>query len=688
MSLDYEKKKYKVLKAMADENKRYLLRNRDIALDMPIETDNGFNVERERLITEIDEKLEVIRRHEDEPYFAKLEFKDKDDGTEFKGYIGRLPLGEISDPTDNKVIDWRAPISDLYYNGRVGQSSYKANGRYYSVDLKLKRQIDIKEGEVRSIFDFQDTISNDEFLKPYLTQSADNRLKNIVATIQEEQDKIIRLPIFKNVVVQGVAGSGKTTVALHRISYLMYNYKNQVKPEEYLIISPNEIFMSYISSILTDLDAEKTSSFSLNKMSQDIIGSNYDIMPKHYQYKRLCDKKVPVDYLKYKGSRQFAHVIDKFLSDYMKGICSKDVVVDGVKILDGEYAYPYFCGAAHSMEVMMEYGCMKLARAIMYDEGLKKMIEENLSKADISIHKKFAIRRKCESGNTGYLKKTFVTQINLMELYKSFISNVDKYSDYKDIKILKKYTQENLRAGRISYDDLACILYMLYKTQPAPYYNSMKCVLIDEAQDLSELMYMALRGVFNNATFGIFGDIAQGIYAYQSIDNWRQVLDILDTPEMLYLKKCYRTSIEIMEEANKTLAILGTPPAQNVLRHGEAVDYVQGNSIVDIDRAVRYCNDRYAHTAVICKDDNELEIAQRELAELNLVVIDEHNLSYDNNKNVLLTVQTAKGLEFDSVIIYDRSNYDDKDMVDMRLLYVAQTRALHKLIICGVDGEK
>ena len=292
MSLEYEKKKYLVLKGMVDSYKKELLKNREIALDMPIETDNGFNVERERLINDIDEKLEILKRHAGEPYFAKLIFKDIDDGEEFNGYIGRLSIGEINDPTDNKVIDWRAPISDLYYNGRLGNSSYIANGDKYNVDLKLKRQIDIKDDEVRSIFDFEDTISNDEFLKPYLTQSADNRLKNIVATIQEEQDAIIRLPIFSNVVCQGVAGSGKTTVALHRISYLMYNYKNQVKPEEYLIISPNEIFMSYISSILTDLDADKANSFSLNKMMNDIVGDGYVRLNKHSQYKLLKDKNI------------------------------------------------------------------------------------------------------------------------------------------------------------------------------------------------------------------------------------------------------------------------------------------------------------------------------------------------------------------------------------------------------------
>ena len=212
MSLDYEKKKYKILKEMVENYRKELLEDREHALNMPIETENGFNIERETIITDIDDKLAILKRHCSEPYFAKLIFEDNDDGEKFNGYIGRLSIGEINTPNDNKIVDWRSPISDLYYNGRIGNTSYTAYGNEFNVDLKLKRQIEIKDDEVRSIYDFEESVSNDEFLKPYLTQSADNRLKNIVATIQEEQNKIIRLPIFKNCIIQGVAGSGKTTV--------------------------------------------------------------------------------------------------------------------------------------------------------------------------------------------------------------------------------------------------------------------------------------------------------------------------------------------------------------------------------------------------------------------------------------------------------------------------------------------
>ena len=246
----------------------------------------------------------------------------------------------------------------------------------------------------------------------------------------------------------------------------------------------------------------------------------------------------------------------------------------------------------------------------------------------------------------------------------------------------KGNVQENLKNKKLSHDDLACILYILYKTQQTPYYNSMKCVLIDEAQDLSELMFIALRGVFCNATFGVFGDIAQGIYSYQSIDEWNQVQNIFDNTQLLYLKRSYRTSIEIMEEANKILVSLGIQPAQNIIRHGDPVEIINNNSIDTIKSIIEKNSDKYAHIAVICSDDNELNFAQEELKTLNLTVIKENNSSYDNHKNILLTTQTAKGLEFDCVIIYNRNSYKN-DTMGLRMLYVAETRALHKLIICN-----
>lgn len=683
MSLEYEKKKYQILKEMVNNYRNELLKDREYALNMPIETENGFNIERETIITDIDEKLAILKRHSKEPYFAKLIFEDTSDGVSFNGYIGRLSIGEINTSDDNKIIDWRAPISDLYYNGRLGNTSYSANGNTFNVNLKLKRQIDIKEDEVKSIFDFEESISSDEFLKPYLTQSANNRLKNIVATIQEEQNKIIRLPIFKNCIIQGVAGSGKTTVALHRLSYLMYNFKKSIQPEEFLIISPNDIFMSYISNILIDLDADKSNSLSLNTLLKNIIGTNYEILNKQYKYNQLNKDKISTNYLKYKNSLEFANLLDRYLKDYISNIFSKPLKVNGMEILDGNIIKNYFNITSElPIQTSIKHSFQKLGLSLHYDEKLQKQIEFTLKNNNCELNKRFNIINKIQSGNYSYLKNSYNTKFDIIKMYTDFITNLDKYSSYSELNTLKKQTLYNLKKKQLAYDDLASIIYLYARIYEYPYYSKLKCIFIDEAQDISALMFQAFRILFKNASFSIFGDIAQGIYSYQAIDNWSDIIDIITDTELLYLTRSYRTSIEIMSEANKTLTKLGFKEANNVIRNGEDVEYYFTNDIETIRKQLQELNKKYSNTAIICKNDEELTTAIEKLSELNLVILDENNQSYSNIKNSILTVQTAKGLEFDSVIIYNKSSYTDNPN-DLKLLYVAETRALHKLIING-----
>lgn len=683
MSLDYEKKKSLVLKEMISNYQKQLLVEREETLKLPIETENGFNVEREAKLIDIDEKMDILKRHEKDPYFAKLIFTDTNDNEEFMGYIGRVSVGDIQTKNDEKIVDWRAPIADLYYNGRVGNSSYVALNKEYNVDLKLKRQIVFKNGEVSSIYDFEDKISNDEFLTPFLTQSADNRLKSIVSTIQEEQNKIIRLPISKNMVVQGVAGSGKTTVALHRLSYLIYNYKKYANADEFLIISPNEIFMSYISSILVDLEADKSNSFSLNKVFEFACGTEFKLLNKHTKYEMLQNKKISTDYLSYKSSKEFAMCIDKFVLDYLNNIINKPLIVKGVKILDALDVLPYFKNNNDlNLNTLILNASRKIALELEINEDLKLKAFSNVNKSDSTLTKKYEIKRLIESGNFGYVKNNYNTNFKLFNIYKEFISNIEKYSDYKELDILKKQTLNDLKNKTLAYEDMSCLLYLYSKLTNIPYFEKLKCVFIDEAQDLSYLMFLALRKLFKNATFSIFGDIAQGIYSYESINSWDEILDVVGNCELMYLDRSYRTSIEIMQEANKTLQKLNFKPANNVVRHGEEVEFNKDCNLELIKNQLKVLNEKYNNTAIICKDGKDLEKATEMLSSLNLIVLDENNLSYNQNQNTILTVQTAKGLEFDSVIIFNEQSYLDNSL-DLKLLYVAKTRALHKLIING-----
>lgn len=680
MSLDYERRKAQVLKEMIENYRQELKTNRSYALDMPIETENGFNIEREQMIDDIDEKLQILERHEKDPYFAKLIFIDESDGQEFNGYLGRLSIGDISSKNDNKIVDWRAPIADLYYNGSVGTSSYSALGKEYTVNLKLKRQIQFKNGEVNSIYDFQDKVSNDEFLTPFLTQSANNRLKNIVSTIQEEQNKIIRQSIHKDSIVQGVAGSGKTTVALHRLSYLMYNYKKAALPEEYLILSPNEIFVSYISNILIDLDADKAQSKSLNQFFLSLCGTEYQILDKHSQYEKLKSQKLSTDYLSFKTSLEFADIIDKYIDDYQHNIFYKDLSIQGVKILDKDDVITFFENTYNTdISTLAFNGSKKLARAL--STNLKNKAFENINKNCDDISKKYRLQETIEKGNFGYIKSKFKINFNLYNFYKEFIAKFNHI--HPNTKLLKKETLKNLKNKTLSHDDLGAILYILSKFDNFPYLSKLKCVFIDEAQDLSPIMFLTLKKLFNNARFSIFGDIAQGIYEYQSISNWKEVQDIIGECDLLHLNKSYRTSIEITADANLTLAKLNTPPASNVVRHGEKVDYINNATLDTFKTQLNELNKTYSKTAIIVKDTEELLQAETILKDLNLTLLNEDNILYDNVQNTLLTVQTAKGLEFDSVIIFNEKSYSDTPL-DLRLLYVAKTRALHKLIINSV----
>ena len=297
-----------------------------------------------------------------------------------------------------------------------------------------------------------------------------------------------------------MAGSGKTTVALHRLSYLIYNYKRYAKAEDFLIISPNEIFMSYISSILVDLEADKSNSFSINKVFEFAVGNEYKILNKHDQYEKLKSKKISTDYLSFKNSLEFANVIDRYVEDYIHNLFYKEIKAKTVKILEPEdfikfYDNPY----KNNVLNLAINGSRKLAFELMTNEDLKLKAFRKINQSDLSITKKYELKNLVESGNYGFIKANFNTNFKILNLYKEFITNVHKFTDYKEINILQTETLKNLKNKTFSYDDLGAVLYLYSKFMDIPYYEKIKCIFLDEAQDLSSVMYLSLRKLFKNA---------------------------------------------------------------------------------------------------------------------------------------------------------------------------------------------
>ena len=284
------------------------------------------------LLSIYENKLRLMKEGKSKPYFARIDFKEDGEEKVSQCYLGKVGMSDY----DNNIItvDWRAPIASMYYDSNVGKTSYEAPAGTITGDLLIKRQIDIENGELQRIQDV-DTVSNDEILKPYLGVTADNRLKNIVSTIQSEQNDIIREKLQKNMIIQGVAGSGKTTVALHRIAYLVYNHQKKINPDQYMVIGPNSFFLDYISSVLPDLDANQVSQLTFEDLIKDYIEEDLLINSAEYQLiDSLLANNENLSISKYKNSLKYKKAIDKYMVDFdSKVVQNNDFIIRGVTVL-------------------------------------------------------------------------------------------------------------------------------------------------------------------------------------------------------------------------------------------------------------------------------------------------------------------------------------------------------------------
>ena len=296
---------------------------------------------RAQLVYVGNKKLKDLKKIKDKPYFARIDFTAKGESIE-KLYIGKLSILD-SNSQEPIIIDWRAPISNLYYDGRVGESSYDSPGGMVEGTISLKRQYFIENKELKKYSDI-DLKANDELLQVALEEKADDRLKNIVATIQGEQNNIIRADMNKALIVQGVAGSGKTTIALHRIAYLIYNCDKEFNPEDFMIIAPNKFFLNYISNVLPDLGVENVKQYTFEDLAYEIIGKKLKISDSNEKLVTIVNKEFDeinngdintiIQESKLKSSIEFKNVVDGFLKELEENyLPKKDFLLENVRIM-------------------------------------------------------------------------------------------------------------------------------------------------------------------------------------------------------------------------------------------------------------------------------------------------------------------------------------------------------------------
>lgn len=643
----------------------------------------------------------------DNPYFARIDFTSDEDGKTNTVYIGK---NGVMDKSDIVVTDWRAPISSLYYDAEVGRCSYEAPQGTINGEMNLKRQYEIEKGNLLEYFDV-DLVANDALLQKYLNTNNDARLKSIVSTIQKEQNDVIRKKLGENLIIQGVAGSGKTTVALHRIAYLVYNYIKNIDQSQYLVIGPNPVFLKYIKSVLPELDVSGVRQFTFEQFAKEYINDDIDI--------NLSDKKVVASISgknnsnidKFKCSIKYKNMIDEFLKIYFYSITSKPLMLDEFEVLPKETITEVFENTKNT------YSNNLNSRIEITVDRLCKIIENNMgsitsrysdysfnlfktAKTDEEINvmrNKFAkeraeLARNCRSLIRKYFSKAKITPVKLYRLFLNQITDFDIYK-FNELENLKKETLKNIKSKTFDFEDLAALIYIQSMIAPIKELEKIKHVVIDEAQDFGEFNFYIFKKVLPSATFSIFGDLAQSIYDYRGINNWQEVNDVMfnNQGEIINFNKSYRTTSEIMNVADDVAESIGLNRSDLVVRHGNPVQLTEIKENENIPeyiakKILEYKEKGYKTIAVISKTNLLSNYINDNLGDLGVHIPNicaNDDLNDDKFRICTISNQLAKGLEFDAIIINNANEeiYSSNSSLDMKLLYVALTRALHELDI-------
>jgi len=634
--------------------------------------------------------LERNKKAKNKPYFGRIVFHDEALDKEESLYIGKG--GISSDSTHQVVVDWRAPVANTYYENGLGKCSYTAPGdKQIKIDLKLKRTYEIEAGKLIDYFD-SEVIANDELLTKYLAKNKQAVLGEIVATIQKEQNEIIRKSPYHNIIVQGVAGSGKTTVAMHRISFILYNYAERFKPNDFYIVGSNRILLNYITGVLPDLDVYGIRQMTMEQLFVRLLYEDWD--EKKYcikkngsgdgesikgsltwfeELKSFCDKLEWESILResiYLNPRQFVEGCkDGKIGVYDETGGQKPDPRELVLLVDGEAVERYI---RQTPKVSMQ------SKINMLNERLiGKIKEEFLGKGvKYTETEKKAILRAYRNR---YGRK--VWKGSIFNLYRQFLEI--QASRGKIVEIPDR---------EFDVYDLAALAYLYKRIKETEVISEAHHIVIDEAQDYGMMAYSVLHFCIQACTYTIMGDISQNIHFGYGLNDWEELKRLL-LPDPMdsfgVLKKSYRNTVEISDFATKILhhGQFSSYPVEPIIRHGNPVEVRQSADRESLIRdAAKVCREwqekGFDTIAVVCRNQADAEWASKELGQYVEVLESDLEATEFGNGIMVLPVEYTKGLEFDTVLILnpDREDYPVDDG-HAKLLYVAATRALHELCI-------
>ncbi|WP_404988907.1 RNA polymerase recycling motor HelD [Clostridium culturomicium] len=638
------------------------------------------------------------------PYFARMDFQEDGEETAEKYYIGISNL--INGDFDFLIYDWRAPVSSMFYDYEIGEAYYKCPDGIINGKISMKRQYKIHDGEIEYMFDSNIKI-DDEVLQDILSKSSDNKMKAIVTTIQREQNKAIRNEKYKNLIVQGPAGSGKTSVALHRIAYLLYKHRDTITAKNIVIFSPNNIFNDYISNVLPQLGEDNmlqtTFKEYMHDVLKDIAGKeNYcEVMENIFGDESEQAYPIRVKSLRFKSSVEFVkllRVYTEYLETMDRGF--EDITLRGKTIISAEEMKELLY--KDYVNLPLKRRLEKLKQRILYllepyERALvnKAMTEvqesdEYLEQDEIVKLSKALVSREIKTIVNEIEEKT---KFDLMDCYKAFYEDIEvflkmaniKY-DNESIEEIKKYTLENLKGKKINYEDQIALLFIRGAVGGIPKTEEVKYVIIDEAQDYTPLQYEVFNQLFNKANKTILGDISQSINPYMNMGSYSNVVDIFkpENTSIINLTKSYRSTMEITKFSRRILS--DEINNEYVERRGACPKLNGFISEEDINKRIVekvkvYKEQGHNSIGIITKNAQEAKGVYNYLKDrLNAKIIVSEDDEYENDI-LVIPAYLAKGLEFDVVMIYNASYLRYKDEEDRLLLYTACTRALHVLEI-------
>ncbi|ELU5588246.1 AAA family ATPase [Clostridium perfringens] len=631
---------------------------------------------KEQAFTTIDKKLKELTILKESPYFGRVTFNDLEFDQKDTLYVGRFgvtPEGSY----EPVIVDWRAPVASLFYHGSLGEASYTSPDGPIKCDIEGRRQIIVKKGELKGVFDSAIDVK-DDILQMVLSNNSSDKLKDVIMTIQQEQDEIIRKERTSNIVVNGVAGSGKTTIALHRVAYLLYNYRKELE-DKVLILGPNGIFMEYISQVLPSLGEvgvkqETFASFALKEMDSELYIMSFD----KYLEKILSEDKEFIEDAKYKNSYEIIKDLDNLVKEMDKDYFHvEDVKYFGDLVISKEEIEEMFNKHYEYMPLFRR--SEKIKRIILSkikdkrDEKVWELNEELRKEKEKLTPEELLI----EENNLEFRRKLRIREI-VKEVMDSR-AKLDSWISREDV--LDIYDRFNGNKKEYTINDLAPILYLAIKLEGKKATKDYRHVVIDEAQDYSPLQFKVVRELTGTKYFTVVGDVNQRLIKYSDLAPMMELGKIFDdvNPEIYNLNKSYRSTYEIMEYANKYLDEDRIIP---IVRHGKPVEEIEFHNSEELSESIieslkEFSNEGLESIAIITRDKEELEKVYNLISnKVHLVKFDNEDVLYKGG-NVIIPSYFAKGLEFDGVIIVD--NGSSKDENEDLIKYIMSTRALHRL---------